>query len=73
MIWLGDCVNNTHYFAVDSASIGFAHIRIITDSSGEAEDMEFLYTNPAFNCLFGENPKSTFLKSRIMIKGFLNL
>jgi hypothetical protein len=55
MIWLGDCVNNTHYFAVDSASIGFAHIRIITDSSGEAEDMEFLYTNPAFNCLFGEN------------------
>ena len=49
-------MNNTNYFAVDSASMGFAHIRIITDSSGEPIDIEFLHTNPAFNYLFGESP-----------------
>ena len=49
-------MNNTNYFAVDSASIGFAHIKIITDSSGEPSDIEFLHTNRAFNHLFGKKP-----------------
>ncbi len=49
-------MNGANYFAVDTASVGFAHIKIITDSSGEPYDIEFLHTNPAFNQILGKKP-----------------
>ncbi len=42
------------YNAVDSASIGFAHIQIITDGTGEPCDIRFLHVNTAFEQLFWE-------------------
>ncbi len=45
-----------HYDAVDSASIGFAHIQIMTDQSGEPYDIRFLHVNTAFEQLFYREP-----------------
>src|SRR6056297_1593895 len=45
-------MSNDKYFAVDTASVGFAHIKIITDSSGDPIDILFIHASPAFEKIF---------------------